>query len=464
MRGILGAEVALLRAEPATPRPSDPPAAEPRGATTLVPRALGRLELPLVAHPAPEVALPWILRLRWVAVAGQTSTLLLVDRFLQAELPWTPLLGTIAVTVLTNLALGWMVRRRRLPRGPVVPAVLGLDTLLLTSLLHWCGGPSNPFAILYLVHVAMAVVAGSPRWTWTMVELSAACYGLLFWSHVPLRVGGRPLGLDLYLQGSWFAVLLVSLVIALFIGRVVVELRARDEQLAGLRALAERNERLASLTTLAAGAAHELGTPLGTIAVVARELELAAARQPDGADLSEDARLIRSQVDRCRQILDRLRARGDEGDEEGRGPEPLAPAELLALVRAELGGLPDGAVRLRVQAGLERVIVPRASLVPALAPLVRNALDATGGAPIELGLERQQGLLAFEVRDTGPGMSPEELQRAGEPFFTTKPAGRGTGLGLYVVRLLAERLGGELRLSSSPGQGTTARLQFPEAA
>lgn len=451
----------MIRAAP----PSPPPAQDaPRGATTLVPRALARLDLPLSTRPAPEVALRWILRLRWVAVAGQTTTLLLVDKLLRAELPWTPLLLTIAVTVLSNVGLAFLLRWRLLLGRPLVTAILALDTLLLTCLLHWCGGPTNPFAILYVVHVAMSVVTQSPRGTWAILGLSAACYGLLFWNPVPLHVGGQVIEFKVYLQGSWFAVLLVSLVIALFSGRVVQELRARDEQLGELRALAARNDRLASLTTLAAGAAHELGTPLGTIAVVARELELAAARQPAGEDLADDARLIRSQVDRCREILDRMRARGDADDDaaEGRAPEPLALPELMADLRRELGGPPEEAIRTTAGEGLGTMIVPRADLVPALVPLIRNALDATGGGPVTLAVERRAGLLAFEVRDTGPGMTPEELLRAGEPFYTTKPPGRGTGLGLYVVRLLAERLGGELRLSSEPGRGTVARLEFPE--
>jgi two-component system sensor histidine kinase RegB len=277
------------------------------------------------------VVLPWLVRLRWVAVAGQTLTVLLVATLLDARLPLLPLALTIAVAAGTNVLLAYGLVSPRAPERLLLPAVLTLDTVLLTVLLFFSGGPSNPFAVLYVVHVAMAAVVLSTRWTWWTVGLSAVCFGLLFWDHVPLRLQGGPLPPvpRVYLVGAWCSVVLVAGVTATFIERIAAALRRRDQQLAHVRTLAERNERLASLTTLAAGAAHELGTPLGTIAVVARELERTAdrlreatVRPPDAADgapaapdvaarlagLIEDARLVRAEVDRCRRILDRMGA------------------------------------------------------------------------------------------------------------------------------------------------------------
>lgn len=457
--GVVRPETSTFAAEPGAGAPSGDPA---EGATARLLSTPAEPESALAARPAagPEVLWPWLVRLRWVAVAGQTTTVLFAWDVLRVDLPLTGLGAVIAITAATNLLLAGGLLRDHTPPRVLVPGVLTLDTLLLTALLYFSGGPANSFALLYVIHVAMAAATLSWWWTWWMVGLSAACYGALFWWHVPLTIDGDPLDYALHLKGTWFAVTLVAVVTAYFVGRINQALRRREDQLASVRALAARNERLASLTTLAAGAAHELGTPLGTIAVVAKELERASG-EADRHALVEDARLIRSQVDRCRRILDRLSTHADSSRDVPPA-EPLAVKDLFADLRGELGG---AAAVLELRApGLPEVTVARQDLVHALAPLLHNAVDATGGAgPVELEVARtDDGRLELAVSDRGAGMAPDVLERAGEPFYTTKEPGRGTGLGLYLVRLLAERLGGSLRIESEPGAGTTATLELPE--
>jgi two-component system sensor histidine kinase RegB len=221
-----------------------------------------------------------------------------------------------------------------------------------------------------------------------------------------------------------------------------------------------RSEKLEALGTLAAGAAHELATPLSTIAVVAKELEADAVRLDD-ASLSEDVRLIRSEVTRCRNILDHLSA--DAGHSAG---EALAKVGVDALLQAVLENLPaPERIRLTVEpsARAAELTVPRYAAAQALRGLLENALEAGGAAPVELRVARREDTLALTVRDRGAGMPPEVLARAGDPFFTTKQPGRGMGLGLFLARSVVERLGGMLELESSPGRGTTVSVTLPIA-
>jgi two-component system sensor histidine kinase RegB len=214
-----------------------------------------------------------------------------------------------------------------------------------------------------------------------------------------------------------------------------------------------------SMTTLAAGAAHELSTPLATIALASKELERSASAQGAVA-LIDDARLIRAEVDRCRAILDQMsgRAGGVAVDD----PEAVDLRVVVDDVRSRLTH--DQAARLEVTllTAPASVYLPRAGFGQTLLTLVKNAFDANGRAAdtrVFVDVSRDEDRLRITVRDHGDGMMPDVLQRAGEPFFTTKEAGRGLGLGLFLARVFAERTGGSLTLQSD--QGTTATLELP---
>lgn len=395
----------------------------------------------------PRIVLTWIARLRWLAVIGQLGAVIIAYFGMGLRLPLIPIGGVILLTLLTNLLLV-MGMRRSGSRTMLVPGVLLLDVGLLTALLYFTGGVQNPFSILYLVHVAMAVVAVGSGWTWVVVTAAAVCYGLLVRWHWPMTLSDR-----VERSGNWVALVLVAFLIAYFIGRIRRSLRLREREMERLRAHAQRNEQLAALTTLAAGAAHELGTPLATIAVVAKELE----RQAQG-DVSDDAVLIRQQVERCRIILDRMRA--DLGDNLTHRGRAMAMEELLRTIQENLTLEQRQRLEISRAAGTDLVIEPARAIEQAVTVLVRNAFDATQASqPVRLAVLRNKEKLAFEVQDRGQGMDEETLRRAGEPFFTTKSPGRGMGLGLFLVRLTAERYGGSLTLQSHPGQGTRSVLE-----
>lgn len=398
----------------------------------------------------------WLTRLRWGAVLGQLGTVVVVHWGLGVWIPFAPVLAIVAVEVLTNVAAVLWLRAERPIWEPATAVMLGLDVAFLTALLFFTGGPYNPFSFLYLVHIALAAVVLPARWTWALVGLSLAGSGALFfgdrWSE-PLAAGGHVHDMRMHLQGMWIAFVVAAGFIVYFVTRV-------RNALADQRAMAVRNERLAALATLAAGAAHELATPLATIAVTARELQRRAEHQQplDGDDVA----LIRAQVDRCRTILDHMAT----GAGESTG-EPLTPARLDALVDAALTPLASTpGVDVQLQ-GCEavRVTVPERALAQALRAIVKNAQEATQATgaeiPVLVTAARAGHALRLAVVDRGSGMSGDVLARAGEPFFTTKPPGAGMGLGLFLARALVERLGGKLHVRSAPQQGTSVTMELP---
>jgi two-component system sensor histidine kinase RegB len=261
----------------------------------------------------------------------------------------------------------------------------------------------------------------------------------------------------LHMRGMWLAFALTALIIAVLVARLATAIERRDRALEDFRDRTARTERAAGLATLAAGAAHELSTPLSTIAVAARELEHRLAGGRRDGDLQGDARLIRSETERCRQILDAMA--GQSGEPAGQSPRPSSLTDVIAALRARLA--PAEAARLSVDVPDDRVVWPVDVIARAIGNVVQNALQASS-APVQLAAAPAgNGQIRLTVIDRGTGMTPEHLGRAGEPFFTTKPAGAGTGLGLFVARATIEQLGGSLALASTVGQGTTATIVLP---
>jgi two-component system sensor histidine kinase RegB len=413
------------------------------------------------------LSLPWLTRLRWGGVAAQLMTVAVGHWTLGVNVPAGPILAMIGVSVLTNVALVRWLRSGGAAGPALCGGVLALDTLILTGLLHASGGPFNPFSVLYLVSIMLAAVVLGAGWTWSLAGLSVACYVSLFLlpAHAAVAHVHGEGALSLHLWGMLVAFVVAALLTAYFVVRLSAAIERRDAEIAAMREQATRTERLAALTTLAAGAAHELATPLGTIAIAATELERALARQDAGgaAALRDDARLIRSEVERCRRILDQMAS--DAGETAGEAPV-IVP--LDGLVSDVLDALPaDDAARVRVEGPplAATAALPRRAVAGAISSLVRNALDATRPPEaVRLQVEADERAVRVTVRDEGPGMTAAVLARAVEPFFSTKPPGAGMGLGLFLARALAEGLGGRLTIQSTPGAGATARLDLPRGA
>jgi two-component system sensor histidine kinase RegB len=407
-----------------------------------------------------EIVLEWLIRLRWGAVLGQLAILASARTILGAPLPLPRLFGLVGLLALSNVALS--IGRGRVGPRTLCGAALTFDILQLSALLHASGGAHNPFSILYLVHITLAAVVLGARWTWFLSVLSVGCYGLLFVSHTPVEyLEHRTPEMNLHLQGMWVAFTLAAALTAYLLVRLTKAIDERDRAMAVMRERAARNERVASVATLAAGAAHELGTPLATIAVAAKELERRAGETP-GADrdsLAEDVALIRSEVDRCRAILNRLAT--DSGQTPGEAPEEMAIDALAEAIRQALPASYAARLRLSIEGGAA-VSLPRAALLQVAQNLLENASEA-GEGPVTLAIGAGPNGFRMRVVDEGPGMSPDVLSRVGEPYFSTKRPGEGLGLGVFIARTLTEQMGGQLSIRSKPGTGTTAEVEIPGA-
>jgi two-component system sensor histidine kinase RegB len=225
---------------------------------------------------------------------------------------------------------------------------------------------------------------------------------------------------------------------------------------------ANHEDNLAALATLTAGVAHELATPLGTIAVVSADFERQACDVCRDGNCKADARLIRQQVERCRDILEKMRLRHLQ-EEASDLVSQINAAELRNLILQKISPRHD-AERVRWRLCQERMQLRQLeSIAQAVAVLVDNALDATSdaGGTVSVDIFRKANRLEISVNDTGVGMSREVLKKVGTPFFTTKPPGCGLGLGIFLVRNIAARVGGHFTLDSAPRRGTSARLEVP---
>ncbi len=414
-----------------------------------------------VLEAGPLVTGPWLVRLRWAAVLAQVTGVAVAVQVLGLALPLEPIAALVVLLAASNLVLGWWVSQRRPAQPRVFGVVLAFDVTLLTLMLSLTGGTSNPFTTVYLVYIALASVALGSRWTWTTAALSVVGYAALFAISPPAdphpHHSSDPL--SGHLAGMWVAFLSAAVLIGFFVTRVREALDEREHALALARREAAARDRLVSLTTLAAGAAHELATPLATIAVASKEL-LHEAEATANAALIEDASLIRSQVERCRQILDHMSGRADAAT-----VDPPAPIDPVCVVREAIDGLPAGAaaqVQVQLYGTTTSVRIPRVGVARVLTTLLKNALDASGeGANVEISVTTTADRLSFAVRDNGCGMDEATQARAGEPFFTTKPPDAGSGLGLFLARTFVEQWGGQFVLSSQPGRGTIAAVSFP---
>ncbi|MCB9742749.1 MAG: HAMP domain-containing histidine kinase [Alphaproteobacteria bacterium] len=394
------------------------------------------------SSPTPTPTL-WLLAPRWVGLLALSWIAWSAE---QATLLW----AALGLSTLSQLWLSLRARQDGALSTRALAAALTLDCGLLTALFVATGGSGSAYTLLYVLPVAIGSMTLPAAGSWGLLALATACYGGLFlWAPADLHAHD-PAAMRLHLLGMFGGFALTGLTLQLAFTRLRSERARAEARLAQAREVEARNERLAGLATLAAGAAHELATPLSTILVVSAELKRAARSEAE----QEDLELIREEVGRCQEVLGDLSANLGVG--EGEAPQRV---DLGALIREAVQGRP---CEVRVEVEAAQVELPPRLMQQVLRRLADNACRAAPRAEVRAWLDDQQ--LFIEVTDEGVGMTPEVLARAGEPFFTTRPEQGGRGLGLYFARSVLTQLGGELSLWSEPGRGTRVRLRLPQGA
>ena len=416
------------------------------------------MSLLLESFDSPEaqdrVRQSWFLRFRFALGTVGLSVVVVADIWGGWTLPAWNLIFLFAFSLASNFLLYVYARSGARMTDSLILGAIAFDLLILTVALSLSGGASNPFSSVYLLYIPIGALLLPQVFASVLVLLAIGAYTFLFWPDLYAGHGGHQ-SMQSHLVGMWVAFVVVGPGVSYAVGRLRAAVAAAENELKVTRAQQVRAEKLAALATLSAGAAHELSTPLGTIAIAAKELE---QNQSDPI-VTEDARLIQQEIQRCSAILSQLAV--DVGSGIGEAVQSVRVSDLVDAVV-------EGSTQLRVDeqsAISERVVkVPRRLMVQALRGIVKNARQASPegeGIDLSVGENANATGLLLEVKDQGLGMSEDVLQHVGEPFFTQKLTGEGMGLGIFFARSVVEQLNGKIELTSSPGRGTCVSVELP---
>lgn len=429
---------------------------------------------PELGSPHRRLKLDTLVRLRWLAIGGQTAALVVVHFYLAYPLPLSLCAALVAASAWLNIFL--KVRSPQSQRLSERSAALQLayDLMQLGGLLYLTGGLGNPFAFLLLAPVMVSAAGLSARNTLYLGLLAAAIATLIAAVHLPLPwPEGQTFRLPpVYAIGVWIALVCSLTFMSIYAFRVAEEARQLSDALMASELVLAREQHLHALDGLAAAAAHELGTPLATVYLSAKELarDLANERDiPSPEMLREEMALILSQAERCREILSKLSSLSDDRDQHFRG-EKLS--HLLDQV-AEPARAAGARIRIDVQGeGGEPVAHRNPAIHYGLGNLLENAVDFADST-VTVTARWNDSQILLEIADDGHGFTPDVMSRLGEPYVTARGArdgrpgqgqtGGGLGLGFFIAKTLLERTGAELRLRNRPPpeHGAVVRIAWP---
>jgi two-component system, sensor histidine kinase RegB len=425
----------------------------------------GRLRGPALSQGAEaSLSLRTLVLIRWVAVAGQAATLLAVHYVFGFVLPLRATLAVVAVSAALNLYAMRGTRAGSRLGDRAAALYLAYDTMQLGILLYLTGGLQNPFAVLMLAPVTVSATILSHRTVIGLSALTVAAISVLAVIHMPLPSRpDLPFGpAPLYVLGMWTAMVSSTLFIAGYNWSVAEGARRMRDAYAATQLALEREQRVSAVGSLAAAAAHQLGSPLATIAVVAKEL---VRELPKNSPFAEDAHLLLSQSERCRDILADL-ARSREGGE----GEPFARLPFSALVEAAGSPFAKPGIRVVHDTGGERdpgttaveepLVAQSPEVMHGLGNLIQNAIEFAR-REVAVTTSWDNDTAAVDIVDDGPGFAGSMLARIGEPYISDRAGdGQHMGLGIFIARSLLERTGARLSFANLDGGGAHVVVEW----
>lgn len=412
-----------------------------------------------------RLRLSTLIRLRWLAVAGQTVAIMVVGLWFGLPLPVSACLALISLSAWLNFGLRMVFPAAHRLDPNWAALLLAYDLLQLSGLLYLTGGLQNPFAILLLGPVMVSATTLQSDKTFLLGALTLAAATVLVFIHRPLpwfpdQEFVAPLQ---YVGGVWVALVCALMFMAFYSFRVAEEARQLADALAATELVLQREQHLSALDGLAAAAAHELGTPLATIALVANEL---ASEIRDDDPHAEDIQLIRTQSQRCREILSKITSLSSAPEEH------LGRMKLSHILEEITAPHRDFGIATAIDLqgdGPEPVAARNPGVAYGLGNIVDNAVDFAEGE-VRLSAQWTPSAVTVAIADDGPGFSPDVIDRLGEPYVTTRRADSltpgehgGLGLGFFIAKTLLERSGARLQLANrrAPEKGAVVTVEWP---
>lgn len=413
-----------------------------------------------------RIRLATLTNTRWLAVLGQSAVLAIVNGYLEFPLPVTPCVVLIAVSVVVNIYITWRYPANQRLASKNAFLVLIYDVVQLAALLYLTGGLTNPFAILLMVPAIISAATLPFRFTAALSVLVVFAATVLALQHYPLPwYEGQTLAMPLiFVLGMWGSLVSGLLFATFYVYRVASEARRLSDALAATELVIQREQHLSDLDGMAAAAAHELGTPLATISLVAKEMDHAVG---ETSSLKEDIILLRGQADRCRDILGRLNTLGT--DEEG----PISRVPLTVMMEDIIAPHREFGVEIITemdeQVGDEPIELRDSGFVYGLGNMVENAVDfARTEVRVIIGWDERN--ISIRIEDDGPGFQSEQLALLGEPEIgnvrgaeRSRKGSSGLGLGIFIAKTLMERNGAQVSFANSanPGVGAVVTTVWP---
>lgn len=415
-----------------------------------------------VGEASREANMRLLIALRWLAVVGQFAAIMIVHWWMGVSLPVARMLSIVLGLAALNVIGSFRLRTGLGITNSEIFLALLIDVAALTGLLYLSGGVTNPFIWLFLLQVVLSAILLDLWSTWLIVLVTSASFVLLFLKHRPLALPPEfAIGLfDLYIFGALTSFVLIAVLLTLFVTRINANLRASDLRLAQMRQRAVEEDHIVRIGMLATGAAHEFGTPLASLSVIANDWSHRPELQalPEVAEEVEDVRIA---VERCKAIVSGILL--SAGEVRGEKPTVTTLVRFLKDVAGEwreragadalrFGNRIDGDVRIVSDTAIKQVIWN----------LLDNAAEASG-ATVTMIAQRIEGELVLTVRDSGPGFPEEILRDFGKPYRSTKQR-QGGGLGLFLVVNVIRKMGGRVEARNETFGGASVIVSLPLAA